>query len=271
MNRKNWTEEKLFFRLINNKTEKSYWENISELRKRKTKSIFEKSCQLVNSNIEKEKIIGIDILAQLGVTPRPFLKETMKLVFENLKKETNPKIIKSLLYAIGHNNEKLSKSEISLICSFKNSSENIVRESLVFSLLGVENNEAIETLIFLSNDKIYYIRDWATFGIGAQIEITNDKIINALWNRINDKNRDTKDEAILGLAKRKDKRIKKIIEKELIKDKFKSLLFEAIEELEDKELLKPTEEYLSKYEKEENQNPDWLNDIKNCIEKLKAL
>lgn len=271
MNRKNWTEERLFFRLINNKSEKSYWENISELRSRKTKTIYEKSCQLLNSINQKEKIIGIDILAQLGIPPRPFLKETMKLIFENLKKETNPNIVKSLLYAIGHNNEKLSKSEISLICSFKNSSKNIVRESLVFSLLGVENNEAIETLILLSNDKTNYIRDWATFGIGTQIELTNDKIINALWNRIDDKNRDTKDEAILGLAKRKDKRIKEIIERELIKDKFNGLLFEAIEELGDKDLIESTENYLSKCEKEENPNPEWLSNIRETIKSLRSI
>lgn len=32
MGRKNWTDEKLFFRLVNNKSDKTYWDNIRELR-----------------------------------------------------------------------------------------------------------------------------------------------------------------------------------------------------------------------------------------------
>jgi hypothetical protein len=59
MNRKNWTSEKIFTRLLNNKTQKTFWENIQELRKRPNKDVYNKAQKLANSEIEKEKIIGV--------------------------------------------------------------------------------------------------------------------------------------------------------------------------------------------------------------------
>ena len=86
-------------------------------------------------------------------------------------------------------------------------------------------------------DKSSYIRDWATFGIGSQIKKDTIEIRNALWERINDKHQDTKLEAIVGLAKRKDIRIKEIIKRELLDGEYGTLLFEAILDLKDKDFL----------------------------------
>lgn len=54
-----------------------------------------------------------------------------------------------------------------------------------------------------------------------------------LFARATDKHADTKDEAILGLAIRKDFRVKELIQQELLTESFGSLLFEAIEEIQD--------------------------------------
>tara|TARA_B110000240_G_scaffold150428_1_gene166633 strand:- start:307 stop:753 length:447 start_codon:yes stop_codon:yes gene_type:complete len=70
MSRKNWTSEKIFTRLLNNKTQKTFWENVSELRKRSNKVVYNQAFKLANSEIDKEKIIGIYVLAQLGFDPR---------------------------------------------------------------------------------------------------------------------------------------------------------------------------------------------------------
>ena len=122
----------------------------------------------------------------------------------------------SLLYAIGHNNEKLGKAQVDKLCSFADTENNFVKEGLVSALLGVDNSKAIRTLITLSSDKLNNIRNWATFGIGTQTERNSKKIRDALWDRVIDKHQETKLEAILGLAKRKDKRVNEIIKQELI-------------------------------------------------------
>lgn len=268
MSRKNWTDEKLFFRILNNKSDKTYWDNIRELRSRTNANIFNACVKLIKSSKPKDRIIGIDILAQLGLTPRPFFKESRKLFFDILKKEKDPKALLSVLYAIGHNNEKLKSNEIALLVSFKDNVDEGVREGLVSALLSVDNKLAIDTLIHLTTDKVSHIRDWATFGIGTQIERDNKLIRQALWSRVHDKHQDTRFEAIVGLAKRKDKRIKEIIEKELLTENYGSLLFEAIEELNDKGFIPLLKKHLGKAKKSDNNNPEWVKKLTNCINRL---
>lgn len=115
----NYSTEKIFDRLLNNKSNKNYWNYISELRKRKSETIFEKSIALTQSEIVKEKIIGINILAQFG-HPRLHLKEILKTYFKLLETANDKNVISSLLYAIGHNNDKLTEKQIGIICSYKN-------------------------------------------------------------------------------------------------------------------------------------------------------
>lgn len=270
MSKEQWTNEKLFSRLQNNKSPKSYWDYISILRQRTTKEVFEKSVQLIKSKKPKEKIIGIDVLAQLGIPPRPFIKYTIKLFFELLRNEKNPKVLLSLLFAIGHNNENLTHKQIGKLAEFTTTKNPLIKEGLVFSLLMINHPKAIECLIKLSYDELNHIRDWATFGLGTQINEDNEEIRKALWDRVNDKHPETKLESILGLAKRKDKRIKPIIVQELLNGEYGIVLFEAIEEIGDRENLKVLKAYY-KSEKINKKIPkDWLNDLKTCIKTLES-
>ena len=66
MSRKSWADDKLISRLIDNKTEKTRWDNISALRSRPSQELFEKCVKLTESNNPKIRKLGIDILAQLG-------------------------------------------------------------------------------------------------------------------------------------------------------------------------------------------------------------
>jgi HEAT repeat protein len=271
MSRTNWTNDKLLSRLINNKTDKSRWNNISVLRKRPSKELFAKCVELIKSNNPKIRKIGIDILAQLGLPPRPFLNETLKIYFELLDTENDPDVLMSLLYSIGHNNDKLDNEQIEKICSFIYTKNSLINEGLVFALLGIDNLNAIETLIKLSSDKLSHIRNWATFGLGTQIERNNKTIREALWERVNDKNQETKLEAIVGLAKRKDKRVNDIIRREIIGGEYGTLLFEAIIETQDKEFLPLLKQNLRTIKDDKTINTKWGIDLINCIEELTKL
>lgn len=226
---------------------------------------------MTKSNNPKIRKIGIDILAQLGLPPRPFLQDTLKVYFELLDTETAPDVLMSLLYSIGHNNDKLDNKQIEKICSFKNSENSWVKEGLVSALLGIDNPNAIETLIKLSSDKLSHIRNWATFGLGSQIERNNKEIREALWKRVNDKHQETKLEAIVGLARRKDKRVIDIIRREITGDEYGTLLFEAIIETQDKEFLPLLKQNLRTIKDNKTINPEWEKGLKNCIDELAKL
>jgi len=135
----------------------------------------------------------------------------------------------------------------------------------------MSNLVAINTLIFLSKDKSKPVRDWATFGLGTQIEKNTKQIRNALWERVNDKDQDTKLEAIVGLAKRKDLRIKEIIIREIKYGEYGTLLFEAAQEIGDLDFIKPLQSNLRESKNNSSINPDWVKGLKACIKVLKGL
>lgn len=269
-NLSNYKTEKIFERLLKNKTSTNYWNYVTELRTRKTEDIYKRSVQLTKSKNLKEKILGITILAQFG-HPRLHKKEIVNILFDLLSTETDYKIISSLLYAIGHNNEKLNKKQIELLCSFGNHKSAKVRFSLTSALLGVEKETAIDTQIKLSSDKDSDIRNWATFGIGTQIEIDNQKIRTALWQRINDTDFETKSEAIVGLANRKDEKIKDVIISELKNENDGTLLLEAILTLNDKDFLPLLNRNLKKARKDkEDITKEWISALEETIRELKG-
>ena len=265
MSRRNFTNEKIFERLLHIKSSQSYWENIRELHSRPNMDVFARSVAFVNSGNVKKQIIGIDVLAQLGLPLRPFLKDTLELCFNLLKPEDNHMVVVALLYAIGHNNENLNNQQIEKICKCTGLQNSSIKQALVFSLLGIDNAKAIEVLITLSDDRNKNVRNWATFGLGSQIKANNQKIRDALWRRTKDKYQETKLEAILGLARRKDKKVKEIIQSELVGGEFGTLLFESILQLNDDIFLPSLREILEKSENDTSINPDWLNSLKNCI------
>lgn len=269
MSRKNWSNEKVFKRLLTNKTRKTYWDNIGELRLRGNIEIFEKAYYLTKSKTKKEKIIGIDVLAQLSLDLRPYKNETVKVFFQLLNSESDKDILMSLFYGIGHNNENLTSSQISKMIKFKNQEEAEVKLGLVSALLGIENRKVIDTLIELTEDKASSIRNLATFGIGSQIEISNKKIIAALWKRTKDKHQETKFEAIVGLANRGENEVKRVIFEELEKGEYGTLLFKAIETLNDKSFLPQLEKDLGSVKNDDTVSESWIKELINCIEAIR--
>lgn len=99
----------------------------------------------------------------------------------------------------------------------------------------------------------------------------NKNIREALWQRVNDKNQDAKLEAIVGLAVRKDNRVKEIIRRELLDGEYGTLLFEAILETGDKQFLPLLRQNLKSGKQDKGINSKWLEDLESCIDKLKKL
>lgn len=233
-------------RLLTNKSNNNYWNYVTELRKRRTAAIFEKSLLLIQSNSAKERELGVDILAQFGL-PRVHQKQIVSAFVELLRVETNKQVLSATLSGIGHNNDNLTKEQLDLVCSFEAHRSKIVRRSVVAALLTIDTHQAIDTLIELSKDKDTAIRDWATFGLGTQIDADTKKIRTALWNRVTDQDENTKLEAIVGLAQRKDNKIKEVLKIELQNiEECSNLILEAIGKLGDSSFIEPIEALLKK-------------------------
>jgi HEAT repeat protein len=77
----------------------------------------------------------------------------------------------------------------------------------VFGLLGHTDPRAIDGLIALSTDSDVRVRDWTTFGLAVQIDTDTPEIRAALLARLHDSDGNTAGEAMVGLARRKDRRV----------------------------------------------------------------
>lgn len=96
-----------------------------------------------------------------------------------------------------------------------------VREAIIHGLLPIASS-AVTELVALSGDPTARIREWATFGLAAQLPARSDEgdvddpeRRAALWARHDDADEHTRGEALAGLAAMRDPRAVPLIERAL--------------------------------------------------------
>jgi hypothetical protein len=79
-----------------------------------------------------------------------------------------------------------------------------VAVSLPAVTIGEPDGPVLDTLIRLTRDTDPEVRNWATFGLGFQLEADTPAIRAALWERTHDDDNEAREEGIRGLARRHD-------------------------------------------------------------------
>jgi HEAT repeat protein len=192
--------------------EESAWDAIAMLHYRGTKEVFDAACRLCVSNCPQERTLGANILGQLGIPERSFPTESVDMLIQLLATEVHEEVLDAICVALGHLHDSKAVPALSRL---KTHPCDKVRFAVVFGLLGLEAQLAIESLIQLSRDQDVDVRNWATFGLGTQIEADTVEIRAALFERICDEDEVTRGEAFVGLARRKAERIIEPLIKEL--------------------------------------------------------
>jgi HEAT repeat protein len=73
--------------------------------------------------------------------------------------------------------------------------------------MGHDEPLAIQSLIELTKDEDARVRDWATFALGQQVDADTPSLRDALIERLTDSDDDARGEALIGLARRGDRRL----------------------------------------------------------------
>jgi HEAT repeat protein len=210
------------------------WDAISALHYRATREVLDAARTFCESDDPGKRQVGTDILGQLGVPDRAFPEECLPILLALLAEEQDADVLHSIGVALGH---LCDPRAIEPLVNLKGHPDPDVRYGVVFGLLTHENDLAIRTLIELSCDPANKIRDWATFGLGSQIDTDTPEIREALFARLADEDPTTSGEAMVGLAHRKDPRVVEAIIRDLEAGYEGTLIAEAAEEIADPALV----------------------------------
>jgi len=239
-----------------------YMDYIHELRIRGNREIFNLAKDLVYSRDSVYRDIAGSILSQIAYKTKSFRGESVHLLGKLLY-DKNEDVICSAIYGFGH---RKATRYADKLASFATSTYLDIRQALAFTLGGYENKKAIEALILLMSDEDYYTRNWSTFSL-AQISISNTPIIrNALYKNLNDIESEVRGEALLGLASRKDERVKEAIIEDLQKEFYGSWIFTSIVEMPDSRYLKYFDTYIDTIS--EKDKKAFHHDIEEALEVL---
>lgn len=228
------TNEELVSLALAEADEDKAWEAVTILHYRASREVLDLAGRLCESECPQERSLGANVLGQLGVPKRSFPDESLAVLLELIERDDNADVLNAACVALGHLHDPRA---IGPLAGLRNHVSAGVRHGVVVGLAGYEDALAVRTLIALSDDADDLVRDWATFGLGSQIETDTPEIRDALFRRLKDPDHTTRGEALVGLARRKDSRVVEPLIEALLAGFEGSLILEAAAEIGDPRLL----------------------------------
>lgn len=131
--------------------------------------------------------------------------ESYSIITRMLENEQDPMVLDSAISALGH----LGNPEaVPLVLRFREHPDKDVRFAVAFAL-GCFPDEALSVsgLMSLAQDPVPEVRDWAVFGLGVQGDSDSPEIREVLLRCLNDEDVNVREEAAVGLGKRRDPRL----------------------------------------------------------------
>jgi HEAT repeat protein len=185
------------------------WDAVRELQTLGTREVLDLATHWCRSEDPLRRAREADVLAQLGRAhghaSLNFPVETFEMLSELVVTETEVRPLSSAVYALGHLGNPAS---VPVAVRHAANLDPDVRHAVAFALGCYPNRpEAVNVLLKLTTDEDEHVRDWATFAIGVLGAADTVEIRDALVDRLSDPNEDAREEAVVGLAKRKDRRV----------------------------------------------------------------
>lgn len=228
--------DELISAALNETDEDAKWEHIRVLHQRGTSEVFAAASELCLSGEPLKEPLGADILGQLGTPDLPFKKESLAILLRLSKTTNDENALQSAAFALGRMEEP---EAVDRLHQLKNHHSEDVRFAVVHGLLTLKDDASINALIELSDDEDEDVRNWATFGLGTQIDTDTDEIRDALLKRLDEEDSEIRGEALVGLAIRKDARVIEPLLKELSRENIGVLAVEAARDIADVRLCEP--------------------------------
>lgn len=177
-----------------------YWHPIAALQHR-LPQIIERVQDMSASDDDKSRDTAATILGQGWVGTKFASDRSAEILLRMLARERSASVLASIIFALGHLHDSRA---IEPLIGLSTHSDPRVRFAVVSSLCGHDDRRSIEAMIARSSDQDQDVRNWATFGLGSQIDTDTPAIREALFARLGEKDDEIRGEAIVGLARRGD-------------------------------------------------------------------
>lgn len=177
-----------------------YWDRVGALQGRGGATEFDAARKLVASCDPIERILGCNILGQLGWGRPTFVEQSVDLLIARLN-DADERVIWAAAHSLGHRRSPRAIEPALALAAHPNPE---IRFGIVSALSGHEDRRATDGLISLSRDDDRDVRDWATFGLGSICTSDYPELREALRDRLTDADEEVRWEAMKGLAERKD-------------------------------------------------------------------
>ena len=221
--------------LLESEEELEYWDIIDTLRARADQEVFEAARNCCQSISRRERQVGVDVLMKLGEPERVFAGETLGILLRLVDQEPDPDVLAECCAALGFFDDARI---VEPLLRRKDHPYAKVRLRVVWSLPIETNERALDAIVERTADANAEVRDWATAKL-CDHPVDNTMIRAALFRRLDDSDEATAMEALLGLAKRGDKRILKRLLQALAARPVREQAIEAARELGDARCYRP--------------------------------
>ena len=181
------------------------WAAVSAVRKIATQEVFDRSAEWCLSSDPLKRSRGYDILGQIGNFNEALLARAFEVLAAAIVSEEDVRALNSVIHAIGHT---YVDGGGKFILPYVNHADPTIRRAVAFALSSFHDEaDSVGGLMTLMRDVDEDVRDWATFGVGSMSTLDSPTIREALLRNTADPNIDVREEAIDGLAQRKDERV----------------------------------------------------------------
>jgi hypothetical protein len=186
-----------------------YWSKVVQLHRRTDELTYLAMAELAASADDNRAELGLDVLGQLGFEQNyPFRGPSLPVILARRGAGESNRVLVAAIDATTNLRDARALGPVLAQAGHPSAEVRLaVATKLPFLASDPPAGDAVDALIRLMSDDEVKVRDWATCGLGTQLEIDTPVVRAALVERLFDTGGDTADEALAGLAKRGDRRV----------------------------------------------------------------
>jgi HEAT repeat protein len=188
------------------------WDCVVELQATGSESVFEHAVAWCNSPDPLERAIAADVLGQLREGESTSFGDRAAPPVSRLLGDFDARVLEAAARALSYIGVR---DQLEALVALAKHPDPDLRHGVVLALNRTHVPLALETLIRLSADDDATVRDWATFGLGSQTDADTPELRDALVARLDDSSFDVRSEALVGLARVRDRRVYPALLREL--------------------------------------------------------